>query len=98
MPKKKPPTKKPTHTKKVTITQYSQFTQKAIRNHYEELKAQKTIKGSFQSYLNTSGQKYFDSFFKELSKSAGKFAINAIINIASGEYSRYFIKHPKTPK
>lgn len=93
MPKKtKPPTPK-AKAKKVTISQYSKFTQNAIKEHYKDLKQQGLIKTSFQTYLNTSGQDFFDKFFVQKQKSAGRFRIETILELAHAQGKRFFIKH-----
>jgi hypothetical protein len=83
---------KRTTAKPVTLKKFSKTQKQAIEAQYQRLKDSGKIKGTFQTYLNRSGQKYFDTFFKQFSKSAGKFSANTVLNIASGEYERYFIK------
>jgi hypothetical protein len=93
MQKNKKPSLKKVPTKKVTITQYSKFTQNAIKEHYTELKQQGLIKTSFQTYLNTSGQDFFEKFFVQKQKSAGRFRIETILELAHAQGKRFFIKH-----
>lgn len=93
MPKKSKPSTTKVKTKKVTISQYSKFTQSAIKEHYNDLKQQGLIKTSFQTYLNTSGQDFFDKFFVQKQKSAGRFRIETILELAHAQGKRFFIKH-----
>jgi phage-related protein len=76
----------------VTLKGFSKESKQAVKDQYQRLKDAGNITGSFQKYLNNTGQVYFNTFFKELSKSAGKFPVNALLTKAGEESKKYFIK------
>lgn len=86
------PTKKVTYTK-VKLTNYTKKVQTALREYYDELKADGTIKGTFQQFLDKSGDAFIQKFFIDKQRSAGKFRIETILNLAHSGFKRFYIKY-----